>query len=236
MSIGLILSLAGLALVDGTGIGTLFIPVWLLLAPGRVRIARILAYLAAIAVFYFCVGLLIVFGAGSVADAAGTALDGPAALWVQLALGVALFAWSFRFGSEHGEEGGGVIRWRDRALAEFASTAWLVSLALLAGLAEIATMLPYLGAIGMMTTSDLGGPTTAALLAAYCALMVLPAVVLLTARLTARSRVEPLLHRMNAWITAKAAGATGWILAIAGFLVARDAAARLWFPHLMNQG
>jgi hypothetical protein len=37
MSVALLLSLVGLALVDSTSIGTLFIPVWLLLAPGPVR-------------------------------------------------------------------------------------------------------------------------------------------------------------------------------------------------------
>ncbi|WP_106396479.1 GAP family protein [Actinocorallia populi] len=236
MSTGLVLSLAGLALVDGTSIGTLFIPVWLLLAPGRVRAGRVLAYLAAITVFYFCVGLLVVLGAGSAADAAGAALDGRAALWVQLAIGIALFAWSFRFDPERAKGTGGVSRWRDRATAESTSTAWLMGLALLAGLVEVATMLPYLGAIGMITTSELGTPWVAALLAGYCLLMVLPATVLLTARVTARSRIEPLLQRMNTWITEKAGGATGWIIAIAGFLVARDAAARLWFPHLMGQG
>lgn len=230
MSVGLILSLACLALVDSTSIGTLFIPVWLLLAPGRVRAGRVLAYLAAITVFYFCVGLLIVLGAGSLPDAAGAALNSRAALWVQLAVGVALFAWSFRFDSKRAKGTGGVSRWRDRATAESTSTALLMGLALLAGLVEVATMLPYLGAIGMLTTSDLGTPSVAALLAGYCLLMVLPAGALLTTRVTARSRVEPVLQRMNTWITEKASGSTGWITAIAGFLVARDAAARLWFP------
>ncbi|MEU5675395.1 hypothetical protein ABZ749_34945, partial [Micromonospora sp. NPDC047753] len=58
----LLLSLAGLALIDSTSIGTLFIPVWLLLAPGPVNVRRILGYLATIAVFYLAVGLLLVWG------------------------------------------------------------------------------------------------------------------------------------------------------------------------------
>ncbi|MGS2617245.1 hypothetical protein ACVCAH_22370 [Micromonospora sp. LZ34] len=60
MSIGLLLALAGLALVDSTSIGTLFIPVWLLLTPGPVNARRILTYLGTIAGFYFAVGLLLV--------------------------------------------------------------------------------------------------------------------------------------------------------------------------------
>ena len=40
------------------------------------------------------------------------------------------------------------MRWRDRAMAGESSARWLVGLALLAALAEVATMLPYLGALG----------------------------------------------------------------------------------------
>lgn len=45
MSTGLLLSLAGLALLDSTSIGTLFIPVWLLLTPDRIGVGRVLGYL-----------------------------------------------------------------------------------------------------------------------------------------------------------------------------------------------
>lgn len=48
--------LLGLALVDSTSVGSLFIPVWLLLAAGRVPVGRILAYLGTIAGFYFVDG------------------------------------------------------------------------------------------------------------------------------------------------------------------------------------
>lgn len=229
MSSTLLLSLAGLALLDSTSIGTLFIPIWLMLAPGRVRAGRILIYLGTIAVFYFAVGVLVLLGADSIAGWADGALDSPVALWIQLGIGVGLFALSFRFDSKRRKPGGGgVTRWRERVTAGTGSAGWLAGLALLAALAEVATMLPYLGAIGMMTTSDLGLATVIGLLAAYCVVMVLPAVVLLAGRLAARSLVEPLLERLNKWITDKASSATGWIIGIAGFLVARDALARLF--------
>jgi hypothetical protein len=235
LSIGLVLSLAGLALVDSTSVGTLFIPVWLLLAPGRVNAGRLLVYLGTITVFYFGIGLLVVLGAGSIAGAVGGVLDSVVALWVQLVIGVGLFVLSFRFDPKRRKQSGGVSRWRERATHGSSSGGWLIGLALLAGLAEVATMLPYLAAIAMTTTSNLGSATVALLLAGYCVVMVLPAVLLLVARIVARARVEPLLARMNKWITEKAGGATGWILAIAGFLVARDAVVRLWFPQLMGQ-
>jgi hypothetical protein len=64
-------------------------------------------------------------------------------------------------------------------------------------------------------------------MAAYCLVMVLPALALLGARLVARRAVEPLLERINAWMTKHAASTTAWVVGIVGFLLARDAAGRL---------
>ncbi|GGM00561.1 MULTISPECIES: GAP family protein [Micromonospora] len=234
MSNTLLGSLGGLALIDSTSIGTLFIPVWLLLAAGPVRIARILAYLGTIAVFYFAVGVLITFGGEWIVAALGTTMDSTPVYWIQLALGVGLFALSFRYdGKRPRRSGGGVLRWRDRATSGDSSLRWLVGLALLAALAEVATMLPYLAAIGLLATAELAGPTTLALLGGYCLVMVLPAVLLLGARVALPATIEPLLVRLNRWITEKAGSTMGWILGIAGFLLARDAAARLW-PTLLG--
>ncbi|MET8040831.1 GAP family protein [Micromonospora sp. NPDC005215] len=231
----LLLSLTGLALVDSTSIGTLFIPVWLLLASGPVNARRILGYLATIAAFYLAVGLLLVWGGSRFADALGGALDNPGVLWAQLVLGVTMLALSFRYDGKRRPRSGGVLRWRDRATGGDSSARWLVGLALLAALAEVATMLPYLGAVGLLATSAVGPAAVVTLLAGYCLVMVLPAVVLLGARLARPALVEPLLARLNAWIVAKAGGALGWILGIAGFLVARDAAARLDLFSLLDR-
>ena len=229
MSVELLLSLAGLALIDSTSIGTLFIPIWLMLVPGTPRPGRILTYLATVAGFYFVVGVLLMLGAAPLAGAIGGSLDHKIALWIQLAIGVALFAVSFRFDSKRRRDKGPgpVGRWQQRVTNGSGSAGWLVGLALIAAVAEVATMLPYLGAIGMMATSDVNRALVPLLLAGYCAVMTVPAVVLLALRTALRERVEPLLRRLSKWFERNAAGATGWILGIAGFLVARDAIFRL---------
>ncbi len=227
MSTALLLSLAGLALLDSTSVGTLFIPVWLLLSPQRISVGRVLGYLGTIAAFYLGVGLLLVVGGGRLA----TVLDGVAGSvvfdYVQLALGVGLFAVSFRFDGRRRRGPGPVARWRDRVASAGASAGWLVGLALLAALAEVATMLPYLGAIGMMAGADLAPGVVPLLLVGYCLVMVLPAGVLLATRAVLPGPTERLLGRLDGWITARGGSATGWILGIAGFLIARDAVARI---------
>ncbi|THV29081.1 GAP family protein [Glycomyces paridis] len=240
MDLTLAAGLAALALIDSTSFGTLLIPVWLLLAPGRVRAGRILVYLGAVAAFYFAVGMAIVLGATAFLPEITAALDTDAAMWAQLALGVALFAVSFRFDAKRRKEGGGRIgRWRERAMGteepgggtgtrtRTGSIASLIGLALAAASVEVATMLPYLAAIGMVTAAGLGAAGTTLTMAGYCLVMIAPALLLMTARLVARRAVEPLLVRVNDWMAKHAAGATGWILGILGFLLARDAAMRL---------
>ncbi|RIV36438.1 GAP family protein [Micromonospora radicis] len=210
MSLALLLSLAGLALIDSTSIGTLFIPVWLLLAPGPIGVRRMLAYLGTIAGFYFLVGLLLYFGGSGLAEVLGGALDNRPVLWGQLVLGVGLLVLSFRYDGKRGAGTGRVLRWRDRVTGGDSSSRWLVGLALFAALAEVATMLPYLGALGLLSTSGLGVPTVVALLGAYCLVMVVPAVLLLGARVAWPRLVEPVLNRLNAWIVKSSGSMLGW--------------------------
>lgn len=215
----LVAALAGLALLDSTSIGTLFIPIWLMLTPGRLKLSRFGVYLGTITVFYFAVGVLIVLGASQVIDH----LDGGIALWAQLVIGVFLFAVSFRFDSKKKLDTG---KWQNRVNG---STPALAGVAVLAGVVELATMVPYLGAIAMMSAADLAPAQTGLLLAGYCLVMIVPAVVLLGGRIAFRSRIEPVLNRISTWFAEKGAGTTGWILGIAGFMVAGDAVTRLFF-------
>ncbi|HEY1093065.1 MAG TPA: GAP family protein [Glycomyces sp.] len=251
MDLALAASLAALALIDSTSFGTLLIPIWLLLAPGRVRPTRILAYLATIVVFYFAVGLLIALGATAFIGDIGALLDTGPALWTQLVLGVVLLVVSFRFDSKkQNGESGRTARWRDRALGieggigdtgddgatrTRSSVLPLMGLALGAATIEVATMLPYLAAIGMVTSAGIGAAGITATMAGYCLVMVLPALVLLVARLAARDAVEPVLRRINDWMVKNAASTTGWVLGIVGFLIARDAAWRLGLLEMIFQ-
>ncbi|GAB3652411.1 sulfite exporter TauE/SafE family protein [Glycomyces tarimensis] len=232
-------SLAVLALIDSTSFGTLLIPIWLLLTPGRVRAGRMLIYLGTIAVFYFAVGMLIALGIANFQSQITAFLETSPALWTQLVVGVGLFLLSFRLDPKRREQRGGgrVARWRERALGTEAAAegstrtrtgaASLAGLALTAATLEVATMLPYLAAIGIMTAAGLGTAEITLTMAGYCLVMVLPALVLLSGRLIARRAVEPLLNRINTWMTEHAAETVSWVVAIVGILLAMDAISRL---------
>lgn len=237
MELEMLLTLVVLALVDSLSIGTLLVPLFFLLSPAGVRVGRVLLYLATIGGFYFGIGLLVAGGAGWIVSGLEALGDSDPITWVQLVLGVALLGGALLFGKSAPKAGtpeaeailhrppGRLARWREQAM--HGSAVAVLGVALGAGVLELATMLPYLGAIGMLTQAALPLPELAAVLAGYCAVMVAPAIVLLLGRVLLRGVVEPPLQRLARWLQLNGAENTAWIIGIVGFLLARDAAGRL---------
>jgi hypothetical protein len=257
----LTVTLAALALLDGLSVGTLLIPVFLLLAPGRVRAGRVLLYLVTIAAFYLAVGVLFMLGLVNLVDVAQGFLTSPAGQITRLVVGVALLlaAVFMGTGSKKRADAAAVVtapaaapsdpapssrpaspatpsqaatptrltRWRDRLVSSEASGGAVMAVAIAAGLVEVATMLPYLAAMGMLADAPLTMPLRLGALAAYCGVMILPAVILLVLRIVAARLVERPLARLAAWMERTGRENTAWIVGIVGFLVARGAANEL---------
>jgi hypothetical protein len=227
-------TLVVLALVDSTSFGTLLIPIWFLLTPGRVRVGRVLCFLATVAGFYLLLGVVLVAGAGALLDDVDGLLDNVLVSRVQLVLGVGLVVLSFFVGRKREGREGRLLRWRSRAMGEETGSGLggLMALALTAAVLEVATMLPYLAATGIIGSSGLGTPAQVGALAAYCLVMVLPALVLLAGRLVARRLVQPLLERVARWMERHGGETTSWIVGILGVVIALDALERL--PGLLG--
>jgi hypothetical protein len=222
-------ALVVLALVDSLSLGTLLIPLLFLLVPGRVPVARIALYLATIASFYFVAGIALTWGAQNALAQFSDALNSRPAYIAQLVLGVALFAAAFWIGRKVDVDAAGparvgrVARLRERALSGRGGAGLVMLLALAAGLVELATMLPYLGAIGLITRAELAAGTWLWVLAGYCVVMISPALVLTGVRVVASAAVEPILARVSGWLQRNSRENTAWIVGIVGFLLARDA-------------
>ncbi|MBL3687420.1 hypothetical protein D3248_10735 [Leucobacter zeae] len=253
-------ALAILALVDGLSVGTLLIPVFFLIAPGRPRIRRILLYLGTITLFYLAVGVLFTLGLVNIVDVGRSFLDSTAGRVAMLVVGAAMLvtaicmptpkakrkraeavyaervrelqaaggpagAGSLPAGPEY--TSGRIVRWRARLLADGTAPAAVVGVALAAGLVEVASMLPYLIGMTMIADAPIGMPTRFGLLAGYCVVMILPALLLLAARVAAAGLVERPLQRLADWLERTGAENTAWILGIIGFLLLRAGATQL---------
>lgn len=217
-----------LALTDSLSFGALLVPVWLLMAHGRMRPHRILLYLGTLAVAYFAIGIALMAGGRFLLDSAAGLLESRSALTVQLAVGVILLVLSFALdttaararAAERSRRSGRMRRWRERAMGDGKASAALMGLAVTAVLVEVASMLPYIAATGIITTQTSTWQAALLILAGYCLVMIAPALVLTTARLTAGRLVEEPLRRLDEWLTRSARGTTLWIIGIAGFFLA----------------
>jgi len=223
-------ALAGLALIDSTSFGTLVLPLMMLLS-AQVRTRNVVVHLVTIAVFYFGVGVALVLGAEWVLEAVTPLLESTAGRAVQLAVGVALVVLSFvvdpkvaaRRRTRRGLPPRAPSRFRQRAQGADAALPTVVGVALLSGGVEVASMLPYLGAVGLIVAADLTLTGQLGVLAGYNAVMIAPATVLLVVRLTGGRRLEPRLQRIEAWLSKRSSSATAWVIGIIGALLGLDA-------------
>ena len=244
MSVSLAGALGALALVDSTSIGTLVLPIWLMLQPGRLRAGRITLFLLVVAAFYWAMGLALLAGAMTLGESLSGFLRSESGGYLRLAFGVGLLvvacllpgkkaAVARQEARKRGEQvpRGRLDRWRARAMTDGPARGSIVALAVLAILAaaaEIPTMIPYLAAIGILGTTGLAGPVQAGVLAAYCLVMVAPAALLLAARMVTGTRLDGGLVKVGDFLEREAAETIGWLLGIAGFLIASRAGLELY--------
>ncbi|GAA2123091.1 GAP family protein [Kocuria atrinae] len=239
-----------LALVDSTSFGTLLIPIWLLMAPGRLKLGRLLVYLATVVTAYFAIGVVIMLGATAFLDVFGEALETRTAYIIQLVLGIGLVILSYVMdpgtkrakrraaeraaaGDAASSPGGRISRWRARILgadgaptdarAGAGSLAALIGLALVGVSLEVATMVPYLAGIGIISSTSPSLAISLLMLAGYCLVMIAPAVILTLGRLVARNALERPLSALDRWLTKNARSTTAWIIGIVGVLLAINA-------------
>lgn len=224
-------TLGGLALIDSTSTGTLVLPLVLLLftsgggrGGARAVALRVTLYLAVIALFYWLLGVALLAGVTvafqPVADFLATRV-GAAAL---VALGAGLTALSWWVDPKEIRKRGGdpdasTRRWIARA--ERAVRRWpaLAALAVVAGLIEVASMLPYLAAIGGLAQSELPRGASALVLVAYCLVMVLPAMVLVMARMVLGERIDRPVAALRNWAVRTAPTTLAWVLGIVGVVI-----------------
>lgn len=219
--------IAALALADSTSIGTLVIPVWLMASPRAIP-HRIVLYLGVLAAFYWTAGLILLAGVGYVVELVERLSGSRTWSWSQLAVGAVLLAIGLlidrRGTATHPAPR--LQRWRTRALHP-SSARGPVVLALGAGTLELAGMLPYLAAIGMVAQTELPPVSAAMVLAIYVLIMTLPAALLLMIRMVAADSVKPLLGRLEQWLDRHTNAVLGTVLIVVGGLLAADAALRL---------
>jgi hypothetical protein len=238
VNIELLAPLVFLALIDSTSFGTLLIPLWLMLAPGRPRPGRILLFLGTVAAFYLLLGIALLLGASMLLDTLQEAGNSRPLRIAQLVVGIGLMAlgvlmepWT-KAGKERrvarraeklARSGPSLqTRMRLRATDASAPVSAVFVLALTAAVIEAASMIPYLAAIGFLTASELSLVVRVAVLFGYCLVMIAPALLLLAARLLLHDYVAPILKRLEAFLSRNANEAMAWVIFLVGLYMVGD--------------
>jgi hypothetical protein len=238
MTIELLAPLVALALIDSTSFGTLLIPLWLMLVPGRPRPGRIVLFLGTVAAFYLLLGMALLLGASMLLDLLQGAEDSQPLRIAQLGAGIGLMAlgarmepWTNRRAAKQARTGPSLfVRMRGYATDASAPVGAVVVFALTAAVIEAASMIPYLAAIGLLTASELSLLGRSVVLFGYCLLMITPALLLLVARLFLHDYVSPGLKRLEALLSRHTNGAMAWVVFLVGLYLAGDSLSRLARP------
>ena len=213
-----LITLVGLALLDSLSTGTLVIPL-IFLAQPKVQLRSLTLYCFTLALFYFVLGSLILLGIET-STWNHTFDTSSGRYWIQLTLGIILFGYGI-FGSDpdsHVSES----KWRAR-LEKITRPRLAIFIALLAGILEAATMLPYLAALGMLNTWESSLYLKIIIVMGYCGIMFVPALALMMLRCFAASWIVPRLDVLVSHATRNADSAVLWVAAIIGFLMAAHA-------------
>lgn len=218
-----IIPVFGLALLDSMSAGTLVIPLMLVLNQRGVKARPLSVYFLTVCLSYFAIGAALLLGLDQLQHVLGRVLSSDPVLWIQLGLGAILLVYGIAAPEpkkvEHSEV---------RQPRNLSSTA-VVGVALSAVVIEVATMVPYLAAIAILTDSGLVMAGRFGVLALYCIVMILPALVLITLVSVFGNRIWNRVERFTAWLERETKITMLWIAAIAGFYLVGNAATKLGF-------
>lgn len=205
-----VLPVFGLALIDSLSAGTLVIPLLLVINQRRVVVRPLAAYFLTVCTLYFLIGVGILLGIEQLQDVLTRVVTSDPALWTQLGIGVVLLAYGILAPDPPKAES------FEASQPKSLATGAIVSLAVAAVAIEAATMVPYLAAIGFLSDSALGTSARLGVLALYCLVMILPAVICITLLHIFGERIWARMERFLQWAERETKITLLWVAAIAG--------------------
>lgn len=220
-----------LALIDSTSTGTLVLPLALLVftsaagsAGARAVALRVVLYLFAIGVFYWLIGLALLSGAQVAVQPLTDMFASRTGAVILVILGAVLVVVSWWIDPKVVRKRGGdpeasTRRWVARAERAVGHPLGVLVLAVGAGLVEVATMLPYLAAMGGLVRYDLSLPTNALVLVGYCLIMIAPGLVLAAARFLLGTKIEKPLTRLRDAAVRATPTTMAWVTGIVGVVI-----------------
>jgi len=210
MSIQLIATIGGLALLDTISPATIGVTIYLLLSDTRRLASRLLVYLAVVAGVYFALGVCMMLGLDAIAGIAASVFENRIISWIIFGIGAILFIASFFIPTKKTKE---LPKVKSRSLGAMAL------LGLTTSLVEAGSAFPYFAAIGLMVNSELNVLQWGPLLLGYNVVMVLPPILLYVVHVLFGRRIQQPLNRLREKVMSLSGSALSWIMCIVGLLL-----------------
>jgi len=210
MSLELLVSIGGLALLDTLSPTTLGVTVYLLLTEKERLSSRLMIYLVTVAAFYFFVGVAFMLGMDMLLAAFSSIFQNRIVSWVTLIIGGILFIASFYYPES---------KKSDLPRLKSISKTSMIVLGFSTSLIEVGTAFPYFAAIGLMTTSNLAVFQWLPILAGYNFIMVLPPLIVFSLHLLLGSVMQRPLEKLQIKISKHSGSAISWIMCIVGLIL-----------------
>lgn len=221
---GLVAAVLGLAVVDSINPSAIAATLYLL--TGKQYVTRVLTYVFAVFLAYFCIGTMLMLGLDVLSSGLGEVLYSPIAYGVQIVIGAVMMLYGILAPSQKETE---------PRVPRSRSLGAVFLLGLTVSVIEFSTALPYFGAVGLMTNAGLSFAQWFPLLLVYNLILVAPPLLLLGLYTVLGSRLDQRFEgfRKRAHRSSRSVFLT--LLAIIGFLLIADglrffAQAAGWVP------
>ncbi len=211
-------ALVGLALVDSLSMGTLVIPIGLLLLWGGMCVRPFAIYLGTVTGVYFLLGVALLLGLRVVFEQIATVNEEQWFAWIKLILGIALAAFGILAPKpKRQDKGESASR---KQLSAKTSAVAMVGLGLSAALMEAATMLPYLAAMAIVQDMEVSLAVQLIIVFVYCLVMIVPILVVAAVVMVVGSGNSPKLQRFADRMEHESKVTLLWFVAILGVWLA----------------
>jgi len=210
MSLELLVTVGGLALLDTLSPATLGVTVYLLLTEKERINSRLMIYLVTVAAFYFLAGFAFMLGMDKLLAAFSSIFQNRIVSWITLIIGGILFIASFYYPKSKKT---GLPRPKSKSKIS------MIALGFTTSLIEVGAAVPYFAAIGLMSTSNLAVYQWLPILAGYNFIMVLPPLIVFSLHLLLGRVMQRPLEKLQIKIAKHSGSAISWIMCIVGLIL-----------------
>ncbi|MFC5734256.1 GAP family protein [Cytobacillus gottheilii] len=210
MEIDILIYMGGLALLDTLSPTIIGVTLYLVLTDNKNLTTRLLAYLFTVALLYFSLGILMMFGLNYIIEAFTNIFQNKIFSWVIFIIGMILFISSFLVPAN---------KKSNIPKPKSQSTLSIIIIGFITFIIEAGTALPYYAAIGLLTSIDIPFYQWIPIIATYNIIMIFPALLIfLGYRLFGKS-INHILVKIRNKISKSSNSVLSWVMCIVGVIL-----------------